>query len=84
MKMKDEPEVEEEEEEEDEEEKVGEKHEEHMEAGSSRLPQEMETELGTAVPDPRAPTDPSCSTETEGHGSIFLFPMLAGGQLYSL
>ena len=55
MKMKDEPEVEEEEEEEEEEEKVGEKHEEHMEAGSSRLPQEMETELGTAVPDPRAP-----------------------------
>ncbi|CAO2604179.1 SLC4A1AP [Lemmus lemmus] len=63
MKMKDEPEVEEEEEEEEEEEN----HEELTEAGSSRLPQEMETELGAAVPDPRAPTDPSCSTETEGH-----------------
>ncbi|XP_038176725.1 kanadaptin isoform X2 [Arvicola amphibius] len=70
MKMKDEPEVEEEEEEEEEEEKAEEKHEEHMEAGSSRLPQEMETELGTAVPDPRAPTDPACSKETEGQENM--------------
>ncbi|OBS78956.1 hypothetical protein A6R68_18642, partial [Neotoma lepida] len=52
MKMKDEPEVEEEEEEEEEEEKAKEGYEEQMEDAGSRLPQETETELETAVLDP--------------------------------
>ncbi|XP_006984887.1 kanadaptin isoform X1 [Peromyscus maniculatus bairdii] len=70
MKMKDEPEVEEEEEEEEEEEKAKEEREEQTEDGSSRLPQETEAELGTAVPDPRAPTDPSGSRATESHETM--------------
>ncbi|XP_026645472.1 kanadaptin [Microtus ochrogaster] len=81
MKMKDEPEVEEEEEEEEEEEKAEEKHEEHMEAGNSRLPQEMETELGTAV-DQRAPPDPSCSVETEGHENMSQFSQVERSEDY--
>ncbi|XP_034370401.1 kanadaptin isoform X2 [Arvicanthis niloticus] len=68
MQMKDEPEVEEEEEEEEVEEKAKEEHEERVEDGGVRLPQEPELEA--AVEHPRAPSEPSCSKETKSHESI--------------
>uniref|UniRef100_A0A8C9E0D1 Solute carrier family 4 member 1 adaptor protein n=1 Tax=Phocoena sinus TaxID=42100 RepID=A0A8C9E0D1_PHOSS len=69
MRMKDEPEVEEEEEEEEEqEEKEKEEHEKKkMEAGSSRLQQEIEPE--GAVQETGPPTDFTCSKETKNHAS---------------
>lgn len=74
MQMKDEPEVEEEEEDEEEEEKAKEEHEERVEDGDVRLPQEPELEA--AAEHPSAPSEPSCSKETKSHGSVY-FPVLA-------
>uniref|UniRef100_A0A8C9E0D8 Solute carrier family 4 member 1 adaptor protein n=1 Tax=Phocoena sinus TaxID=42100 RepID=A0A8C9E0D8_PHOSS len=70
MRMKDEPEVEEEEEEEEEqEEKEKEEHEKKkMEAGSSRLQQEIEPE--GAVQETGPPTDFTCSKETKNHENM--------------
>ncbi|TKC34833.1 hypothetical protein EI555_003979, partial [Monodon monoceros] len=72
MRMKDEPEVEEEEEEEEEEEQEEKAKEEHekkkMEAGSSRLQQEIEPE--GAVQETGPPTDFTCSKETKNHENM--------------
>ncbi|XP_030713948.1 kanadaptin [Globicephala melas] len=72
MRMKDEPEVEEEEEEEEEEEQEEKEKEEHekkkMEAGSSRLQQEIEPE--GAVQETGPPTDFTCSKETKNHENM--------------
>lgn len=84
MRMKDEPEVEEEEEEEEEqEEKEKEEHEKKkMEAGSSRLQQEIEPE--GAVQETGPPTDFTCSKETKNHGNVFfLLPVLFSGHIHS-